>query len=49
MLGLERGASRDEVVAAYRRLVKKVHPDQGGSAYLTRRLTEARDVLLGGR
>lgn len=29
--GLERGCTADEVMAAYRRLVKTAHPDRGGS------------------
>lgn len=29
-LGLAPGCSRDDVMAAYRRCVKKVHPDRGG-------------------
>jgi len=47
VLGVAPEASRDEIQSAFRRLVKKYHPDQGGSAYLTRRINEARDVLLG--
>jgi hypothetical protein len=34
MFGLQDGASNDEVKAKYRQLVKVLHPDQGGSAYL---------------
>lgn len=46
MLGLEPGASREQILAEYRRLMKKVHPDQGGTTYLATRLNEAKDVLL---
>lgn len=45
-LGVGPDADRDEILAAHRRLVQRVHPDRGGSAALTRRLNEARDVLL---
>ncbi len=47
VLGLDEGADASAVRAAYRRLMKKVHPDQGGSAELAARVREARDVLLG--
>lgn len=32
---------------AYHRLIKRVHPDSGGSAALTAQITEARNRLLG--
>ena len=33
VLGLQPGASLDEIREAYRRLMKKLHPDQGGTAH----------------
>lgn len=45
VLGLEAGASVEEVRAAYRRLIRKVHPDLGGSAALTAMLNAAKDRL----
>ena len=47
VLGLQPGANREEIQAAYRRLIQRVHPDHGGSSYLAARLNQARDVLLG--
>lgn len=46
ILGLQPDASDEEIQAAYRRLMQRVHPDQGGSAYLAVRLNQARKVLL---
>lgn len=47
VLGLEPGADEDEIRAAHKRLLRLVHPDRGGSAYLARRIYQARDTLLG--
>jgi hypothetical protein len=47
ILGLQPGASREDIQSAYRRLIQRVHPDHGGSSYLAARLNQARDVLLG--
>jgi hypothetical protein len=47
VLGLAEGASPDEIRAAHRRLIQRVHPDVGGSADLAARINRAKDVLLG--
>jgi hypothetical protein len=47
VLGLEPGAEEAEIRAAHKRLLRLVHPDRGGSAYLARRVYVARDTLLG--
>jgi hypothetical protein len=49
VLGLPAGASEAEIRSAHRRLMRAMHPDQGGSDWLASRLNEARDVLLAQR
>ena len=46
VLGLRRGASRDEIVRSHRTVMKKWHPDQGGTADLAVRANEAKEVLM---
>ena len=46
VLGLNKGAGREDVVLAHRRLMRMIHPDRGGSDYLAKQLNAARDFLL---
>ncbi|MDG1287467.1 MAG: DnaJ domain-containing protein [Rickettsiales bacterium] len=47
ILGVEAGASEAQVKAAYKKLMKKLHPDQGGNDYLASKLNAAKDTLMG--
>jgi hypothetical protein len=46
VLGVTADASREEILEAWRRLIKRVHPDSGGSAFLTAKINAAKSVLL---
>jgi hypothetical protein len=46
VLGLKPGASLDDIQRTYRALMKRLHPDQGGTTYLATRVNQAKEVLL---
>jgi DnaJ homolog subfamily C member 19 len=46
LLGVSEGATLEEIRAAHRRLITRVHPDAGGSAELAERVNVARDTLI---
>lgn len=47
LLGVQDGASRDDILEAHKRLVAVVHPDRGGTNEQVHEANSARDLLLG--
>lgn len=47
VLGLEEGASVQDIKDAHRKLIAGMHPDHGGTDYLAAKINQAKDILLG--
>jgi hypothetical protein len=46
LLGVSENYTKSDVLAAFRKAVKKAHPDVGGTEEMFRKLVEARNRLL---
>jgi len=47
VLGLDEDAEKDDIIAAHRTLMQKLHPDRGGNDYLAAKVNQAKDQLVG--
>ena len=47
ILGLDENATKEDIIKSHQKLIKKNHPDIGGSDWVTKKLNKARDILLG--
>jgi curved DNA-binding protein CbpA len=46
ILGVSQGPNDEAINVAYHRLMKRVHPDVGGSSFFAKQLNAARELLL---
>ena len=46
LLGVDKYASNSDIIKKHKELITRLHPDKGGSSYLSSRINEARDTIM---
>nr|VFJ96641.1 MAG: DnaJ domain-containing protein [Candidatus Kentron sp. H] len=46
ILELSPDSDQKDIIAAHRKLIQKLHPDRGGSTFLSTQINQAKDLLL---
>ena len=46
LLGIDENAPLEVIIKSHKELIRKLHPDKGGSSYLSAKVNEARDIIL---
>ena len=46
LLGVDENAPLEVIIKSHKELITKLHPDKGGSSYLSAKVNEARDIIL---
>ena len=46
LLGVDKYASNSDIIKKHKELISRLHPDKGGSSYLSSRINEARDTIM---
>ena len=49
LLGVDENAPLEVIIKSHKELIRKLHPDKGGTSYLSARVNEARDIILADR